>query len=58
MTHVKDYAREAHQAHHFLTYADNYAIGYFKKQVIAPFQLKKGIHHRNHTGQIHLGGLY
>lgn len=33
MCHVKDYVRIAHDVHHFLTYADNYAIGYFKKQV-------------------------
>lgn len=32
MSHVKDYVRPAHNVHHFLTYADNYAIGYFKKQ--------------------------
>ena len=25
-------ANKAHNVHHFLTYADNYAIGYFKKQ--------------------------
>ena len=34
MNHLKDYVREAHPGvEHFLTYADNYAIGYFKKQV-------------------------
>lgn len=32
MSHVKDYVLAAHNAKHFLTYADNYAIGYFKKQ--------------------------
>jgi hypothetical protein len=33
MNAVKDYVREAHPTiTHFLTYADNYAIGYFKKQ--------------------------
>lgn len=32
MSHVKDYVRHAHDVRHFLTYADNYAIGYFKKQ--------------------------
>jgi len=32
MSHVKDYVRHAHDVHYFLTYADNYAIGYFKKQ--------------------------
>ena len=32
MTHLKDYVRETYDIQHFLTYADNYAIGYFKKQ--------------------------
>jgi hypothetical protein len=32
MSHVKDYVRHAHDVRHFLTYADNMAIGYFKKQ--------------------------
>lgn len=33
MNAVKDYIRKAHPTiNHFLTYADNYAIGYFKKQ--------------------------
>ncbi|KAJ3370177.1 histone acetyltransferase [Kappamyces sp. JEL0680] len=32
MSHVKDYVLTAHNCKHFLTYADNYAIGYFKKQ--------------------------
>jgi histone acetyltransferase len=33
MNAVKDYVRKAHPTiNHFLTYADNYAIGYFKKQ--------------------------
>lgn len=33
MNCVKDYVRERHPTiNHFLTYADNYAIGYFKKQ--------------------------
>ncbi|KAI9728538.1 MAG: histone acetyltransferase [Cirrosporium novae-zelandiae] len=35
MNHVKDYIRAANQEkkiEHLLTYADNYAIGYFKKQ--------------------------
>lgn len=31
MNHVKEYAK-TEGIHHFLTYADNYAIGYFKKQ--------------------------
>lgn len=34
MNHLKDYVRSAHPGiNHFLTYADNYAVGYFKKQV-------------------------
>lgn len=34
MNHLKDYVRNAYDSRimHFLTYADNYAIGYFKKQ--------------------------
>lgn len=34
MNHLKDHVRAAHPGiEHFLTYADNYAVGYFKKQV-------------------------
>ena len=34
MNHLKDYVRQSHiGVDHFLTYADNYAVGYFKKQV-------------------------
>ena len=33
MNHLKDYVKESTSCRHFLTYADNYAIGYFKKQV-------------------------
>ncbi|RMZ67396.1 histone acetyltransferase GCN5 [Pyrenophora seminiperda CCB06] len=32
MSHLKDYVKASSQVMHFLTYADNYAIGYFKKQ--------------------------
>ncbi|KAG0232750.1 histone acetyltransferase [Actinomortierella wolfii] len=32
MNHLKDYISEHTDVKHFLTYADNYAIGYFKKQ--------------------------
>lgn len=32
MNHLKDYVRNTTSIKHFLTYADNYAIGYFKKQ--------------------------
>mgnify|MGYP001580864721 FL=1 len=33
MNHLKDYVKATTSCMHFLTYADNYAIGYFKKQV-------------------------
>jgi hypothetical protein len=33
MNSLKDHVRKAHPTiNHFLTYADNYAVGYFKKQ--------------------------
>jgi histone acetyltransferase len=32
MGHLKDYVKATSPAMHFLTYADNYATGYFKKQ--------------------------
>ncbi|KAG0651357.1 Histone acetyltransferase GCN5 [Hyphodiscus hymeniophilus] len=32
MAHLKDYVKASSDVMHFLTYADNYAIGYFKKQ--------------------------
>lgn len=32
MNHLKDYVKTTSNVKHFLTYADNYAIGYFKKQ--------------------------
>lgn len=32
MNHLKDYTRATSPVKYFLTYADNYAIGYFKKQ--------------------------
>ena len=32
MNHLKDYVKATSQIEHFLTYADNYAIGYFRKQ--------------------------
>ncbi|KAI5844761.1 hypothetical protein BZA05DRAFT_157337 [Tricharina praecox] len=32
MSHLKDYVKSTSDVKHFLTYADNYAIGYFKKQ--------------------------
>jgi len=32
MSHLKDYVKASSQVMHFLTYADNYAIGYFNKQ--------------------------
>ncbi|TIB74797.1 hypothetical protein E3Q23_00006 [Wallemia mellicola] len=32
MNHLKDYIKSTSSSRHFLTYADNYAVGYFKKQ--------------------------
>ncbi|BGP25463.1 histone acetyltransferase [Rhodotorula toruloides] len=32
MNHLKDHVKASTKCMHFLTYADNYAIGYFKKQ--------------------------
>lgn len=32
MAHLKDYVRSTSPVMHYLTYADNYAIGYFQKQ--------------------------
>lgn len=32
MNHLKDHIKETSEIMYFLTYADNYAIGYFKKQ--------------------------
>ncbi|TIA73635.1 hypothetical protein E3P77_01065 [Wallemia ichthyophaga] len=32
MNHLKDYIKATSSSKHFLTYADNYAVGYFKKQ--------------------------
>ncbi|GAA6040622.1 hypothetical protein JCM8097_008073 [Rhodosporidiobolus ruineniae] len=32
MNHLKDHVKQSTKCMHFLTYADNYAIGYFKKQ--------------------------
>ena len=34
MNHIKDYHNQ-HRVYHFLTFADEFAIGYFKKQVRA-----------------------
>lgn len=44
MNHLKDHVKGVSDVMHFLTYADNYAIGYFKKQVgaeqlVAAFRL-------------------
>lgn len=33
MNHLKQYARDVDGLTHFLTYADNNAVGYFTKQV-------------------------
>jgi histone acetyltransferase len=32
MNHLKAHVRKTTDVDHFLTYADNYAVGYFKKQ--------------------------
>lgn len=32
MNHLKDYHVGAYHIYHFLTYADEFAVGYFKKQ--------------------------
>lgn len=47
MNHFKDYVRNTSKIEHFLTYADNYAVGYFKKQgftknITLPKELWKG----------------
>ena len=47
MNHLKDYVRNTSKIEHFLTYADNYAVGYFKKQgftksITLPKSLWKG----------------
>ena len=34
MNHLKQHAREGDGLTHFLTYADNNAVGYFIKQVL------------------------
>lgn len=40
MNHFKTHIKEAFPTiGHFLTYADNYAIGYFKKQVSLPLSI-------------------
>lgn len=33
MNHLKNHVRQTSDVEYFLTYADNYATGYFKKQV-------------------------
>lgn len=37
MNHLKQYARDMDGLTHFLTYADNNAVGYFIKQVRYPY---------------------
>lgn len=34
MNYLKEYVKSTSDIRYFLTYADNYAVGYFKKQVI------------------------
>ena len=59
MSHVKNYVKRKHGTQHFLTYADNYAIGYFKKQASARVLLQIiGIHHGYYTGQDFVDGIY
>lgn len=41
MNHLKDHVKASSEVMHFLTYADNYAIGYFKKQVCVVAQLRR-----------------
>jgi histone acetyltransferase len=36
MNHLKDYHIRVLKIHHFLTYADEFALGYFKKQGFSP----------------------
>jgi hypothetical protein len=36
LNHLKEFAK-TQQLYYFLTYADNYAIGFFKKLVRTPF---------------------
>ncbi|GAA5909237.1 bromodomain-containing protein [Sporobolomyces salmoneus] len=44
MNHLKDYVKASTKCMHFLTYADNYAIGYFKKQGFTKeIQLDRGV---------------
>lgn len=41
MNHLKDFILAEGKIKYFLTYADNYAIGYFKKQVRTKRFIKK-----------------
>ena len=43
MNYLKEYVKSVAGITHFLTYADNYAVGYFKKQVIWLFLQGIGI---------------
>jgi len=70
MNHLKDYVRAAHPGvNNFLTYADNYAVGYFKKQVCSCIQVQVipaqtddidhlGLHEGSKPGSSALGGVY
>lgn len=71
MNHLKDYIKQNTNMMHFLTYADNYAIGYFRKQVSigmnwgrdscvdgnTPFCIV-GIYDRDHVGSEEMGGIH
>ena len=69
MNHLKDWVGNAHPGvKHFLTYADNYAFGYFKKQVrdltlashflFLCLSTKIGFHKGYHASSIILGGIH
>ncbi|KAI6221843.1 hypothetical protein M3Y99_01530900 [Aphelenchoides fujianensis] len=46
MNHLKDYHARVLKIHHFLTYADEFALGYFKKQGFSPeIRLPKSRYH-------------
>jgi len=47
MNHLKDFILAEGKIKYFLTYADNYAIGYFKKQVRTKRFIKKKKKARN-----------
>lgn len=66
MDHFKKHIQDTYEnVEYFLTYADNYAVGYFKKQVIAVIILllasligRTGLLKRCHAGPGAVGRLY